>query len=504
MKIRKILIANRGEIAIRVARACKTLGILSVAIYSEIDANAKHVRLADESYPLGGKASNESYLLGDKIIDIAKKAQVDAIHPGYGFLSENADFARKVTAAGLIWIGPPPEAIEAMGSKTESRQRMIAAGVPVVPGNAEPLTSMEEARQLAASMGYPIMLKAAAGGGGKGMREVTSEDELENALQSARSEARNSFGDDSVYMEKRVVNPRHVEVQVLADAQGNVYHVFERDCSIQRRHQKVIEEAPCPILREDVRSKMTQVAIDAAKAVNYVGAGTVEFLLDEDQNFYFLEMNTRLQVEHPISEMITGIDLVQWQIRIASGESFNFKQSEIQKYGHALEFRIYAEDSSQNWAPSPGIITEYIPPEGPWVRLDSGVGKGDEVSVYYDPMIAKLVVWGIDRDDAIRRSLCVLDEFCIAGITTTIPFMKAVLRDPDFCNSNITTGFLSVEKMETLMPSLQITDEEKRITEDIAVLFRYANQIQNQTQSTSKTSVVTTSNWKQRRSWKWQ
>lgn len=447
---KKILVANRGEIAIRVMRACRELGIKTVAVYSEVDEQALHVRMADEAYLVGPAPSSQSYLRADVILDVVHQSGADAIHPGYGFLSENADFAQKVLASGITWIGPSPSAIRAMGSKTESRARMVAAGVPVVPGGTTPIPNAREAQKLADEMGYPVMIKAAAGGGGKGMREVTKASDLQMAFQSAQSEARNSFGDDDVYIEKRIIRPRHVEVQVLADQHGNVVHVFERDCSIQRRHQKVVEESPCPVILEETRKQMTQVAIQAARAVDYEGAGTVEFLLAEDQSFYFLEMNTRLQVEHPITEMVTGIDLVQAQIRVAAGEPLSFGQDEIVQKGHAIECRIYAEDAQNNWAPSPGKLLAYHEPSGPWVRVDSGIGEGGEVTVFYDPMISKLIVWGHDRQDAIRRMRRALHEYCILGIQTSIPFFQELLNDEDFLSGIYDTGYLTPEKMKAL------------------------------------------------------
>ncbi len=350
--------------------------------------------------------------------------------------------------AGLIWIGPSPDAIEAMGSKTESRRRMADAGVPVVPGTKKPLESATEAEALAVELGFPVMLKASAGGGGKGMRQVDRVEDVAGALAAARSEAANSFGDDSVYIEKRIIGPRHVEVQILADTHGNTLHLFERDCSVQRRNQKVIEETPCPVLSDEVREQMCAVAIDAAQAVDYVGAGTVEFLLGADGSFYFLEMNTRLQVEHPITEMVTGIDLVQAQIRIAGGEPIGVEQSEIRQNGHAIECRIYAEDPSSNWAPSPGVIRGYREPGGPWVRVDSGVYQGAEVSLFYDPMVAKLVVWGVNRDEAIRRTLRALLEYRVRGIATNTAFFRQLLADPDFVAGEYDTGFLTPERIE--------------------------------------------------------
>jgi len=469
--IRKVLIANRGEIAVRVIRGCHELGIETVAVYSEVDRQAGHVRAAMEARCIGPAPSAESYLRADRILEVARETGADAIHPGYGFLSENADFARAVTAAGLIWVGPPPSAIDAMGSKTESRSRMQAAGVPVVPGTTEALRSEEEAVQVASEIGFPVMLKAAAGGGGKGMRRVDDPAELLGALRAARSEAASSFGDDAVYIEKFVVNPRHVEVQVLADQHGTVLHLFERDCSIQRRNQKVIEESPCPVLSPETRAAMTEVACRAAAAVAYEGAGTVEFLYGADGSFYFLEMNTRLQVEHPITEMVTGVDLVQAQLRIAGGEPLWFGQDDLQVTGHAIECRVYAEDPAANWAPSPGRITGYREPGGPWVRVDSAIYPGAEVPVYYDPMVAKLVVWGRDRADAIRQTDRALREFRVRGIRTSIAFFRALMRDPDWLAARVDTGFLSEARMERLTAATR-HDEVALIAAAIAQLER--------------------------------
>ncbi|MCB9778197.1 MAG: acetyl-CoA carboxylase biotin carboxylase subunit [Alphaproteobacteria bacterium] len=452
--IKKVLVANRGEIAVRVIRGCHELGIATVAVFSEADRNALHVRSAGQAVCIGPAPSAQSYLRGDRIIEVARQTGADAIHPGYGFLSENAGFARQVIAAGLTWIGPPPSSIDAMGSKTASRQLMQAAGVPVVPGTTERIDDIAELQRIADDIGYPVMLKAAAGGGGKGMREVKDPADLAASFRAAQGEARSSFGDDAVYIEKRVVNPRHVEVQVLADAHGTTLHLFERDCSIQRRNQKVVEETPCPVLPDATRQAMTAVAVKAAEAVGYVGAGTVEFLYDAaSDDFYFLEMNTRLQVEHPITELVTGVDLVQAQLRIAAGEPLWFSQADLVQHGHAIECRVYAEDASQNWAPSPGRITGYREPSGPWVRVDGGVYPGAEVPLYYDPMVAKLVVWGRDRDDAIRRTARALREYRVRGIRTSIPFFRELLRDPDFLSGDYHTGFLSPDRMERLTGS---------------------------------------------------
>ncbi len=443
----KVLVANRGEIAVRVIRACHELGIATVAVFSDADRDALHVRNAGEAVHIGSSPSAESYLHVERILEAASETGADAVHPGYGFLSENAGFAEAVVAAGLTWVGPSPEAIRSMGSKTVSRKRMQDAGVPVVPGTTEPLSGPEEARRIAGEMGYPVMLKASAGGGGKGMREVGRPEDVEAAFRVSQSEAISAFGDDSIYIEKRVIGPRHVEVQILADAHGTTLHLFERDCSVQRRHQKVVEETPCPVLEEQTRAEMCAVAVRAAEAVAYVGAGTVEFLLDASGAFYFLEMNTRLQVEHPITEMVTGIDLVQAQLRIAGGEPLWFSQAEVVCSGHAIECRIYAEDPDHSWAPSPGRIGGYREPGGPWVRVDSGVYPGAVVPIFYDPLVAKLVVWGVDRGQAIQRARRALIEYRIRGIATNVAFFRDLLDDPDFVSGEYDTGFLTPERI---------------------------------------------------------
>ena len=440
---RRVLIANRGEIAVRVIRACAELGLETVAVFSEIDREAPHVRLATFAFCIGPAPAAQSYLRQDALLEVAQQSGADAVHPGYGFLSENAGFAQKVIDAGLVWIGPPPSAIHAMGSKTGARQLMHAAGVPVVPGTLEPISDEAEILRVAREAGFPVMLKAAAGGGGKGMRRVESEADLHAALRAARSEARAYFGDDSVYLEKFVTNPRHVEVQVLADAHGNTVHLFERDCSIQRRNQKVLEETPCPVLPEATRAEMTRVAVRAAQAVGYVGAGTIEFLYGGDGSFYFLEMNTRLQVEHPITEMVTGIDLAQAQLRVAMGEPLWFRQEDLHVHGHAIECRVYAEDPAKNFTPAPGRITAYREPGGPFVRVDSGVYSGYTVPINYDPMLAKLVVWGRDRKECIARTDRALREYRVAGIRTSISFFRTVLADPDFVRGEYNTGFIT-------------------------------------------------------------
>ncbi|MEQ1569612.1 MAG: acetyl-CoA carboxylase biotin carboxylase subunit [Myxococcota bacterium] len=445
----RVLVANRGEIAARVIRGCHERGLEAVAVYSEADGDALHVRLADRAVGIGPPASAKSYLRQDHLIEVARATGCDAIHPGYGFLSENAGFAQKVLDAGLVWIGPPPDAIAAMGSKTEARRRMRAAGVPVVPGTVEPLADSAEAMAVAREVGLPVMLKAAGGGGGKGMRRVDRAEDLAQALASAQSEATKSFGDAAVYVEKLVEHARHVEIQVLADAYGTTVHLFERDCSIQRRHQKVIEETPCPALPAETRAKMGAVAVAAARAVGYVGAGTCEFLYDQKHDaFYFLEMNTRLQVEHPITEMVTGIDLVQAQLRIAAGEPLWFAQEDLHQRGHAIECRIYAEDAAANFRPSPGPLFGYREPTGPWVRVDAGVVEGMDIPIHYDPMIAKLVVWGADREEAIARSRRALRDYHLVGVPTSIPFFLAVFEDPAFRAGQYDTGFITPEWIE--------------------------------------------------------
>jgi acetyl-CoA carboxylase biotin carboxylase subunit len=445
---RRVLIANRGEIAVRIIRGCHERGLEAVAIYSEADASSLHVRLADDAYLVGPPPSSASYLRVDAVLAVAERAGCDAVHPGYGFLSENAEFAQAVLDRGLVWIGPPPSAIVSMGSKTGARQAMHAAGVPIVPGTLEAIADLAAARGIAVDIGFPIMLKASAGGGGKGMRRVDDVRSLDDALAAAQSESRKSFGDDAVYIEKLIEHARHVEIQVLADGHGSVVHLFERDCSIQRRHQKVIEESPCPALPPATREAMSQAAVRAARAVDYVGVGTCEFLLGADGAFHFLEMNTRLQVEHPITEMVTGVDLVHAQLRVAAGEPLWLEQDDLQLRGHAIECRIYAEDPAANFRPSPGPLHVYREPAGPWVRVDSGVVEGMEVPIHYDPMIAKLVVWGEDRATAIARARRALVDYRIVGIPTSIPFFLALFEDDGFNEGTYDTGFITPEWLE--------------------------------------------------------
>ena len=439
---KKILIANRGEIAVRVVRACREMGITSVAVYSDVDRSSLHVSLADEAYPIGPAAAAESYLNIEKILGVAKRAGAEAIHPGYGFLSENASFARACAGTGIKFIGPAAASMEVMGSKTRARQEMEKVGIPFVPGTSRGLSSLEEAARLAAGVGYPVMLKAAAGGGGKGMRLVNLPAELESALQSAQSEAQRAFGDGEVYLEKAVINPRHIEMQVLADEHGNTVYLGERECSIQRRHQKVIEETPSPVVGADLRRRMGEVAVRVAQAAGYSNAGTVEFLVDAEKNFYFLEMNTRLQVEHPVTELVTGLDLVHLQIRIAAGERLPFTQNEVSLRGHAIECRIYAEDPDNNYFPSPGKITLLLAPSGPGIRRDSGMYEGWTVPIEYDPLLAKLIGYGSDRSQAIARLARALDEYFVGGIKTNLSLFRRILGDADFQAGRFDTGYL--------------------------------------------------------------
>ncbi|HUC28921.1 MAG TPA: acetyl-CoA carboxylase biotin carboxylase subunit [Candidatus Acidoferrum sp.] len=439
---KKILIANRGEIAVRVIRACHEMGIAAVAVYSDVDRASLHVRKSDEAYPIGPPAANESYLNIQKILDVAMRSGADAIHPGYGFLSENAKFARACVEAGVKFIGPTAAAMEAMGSKTRARQAMERAGVPYVPGTSRGLESFEQAEQVAGRIGYPVMLKAAAGGGGKGMRLVHAPQDLKSALEAARSEAERSFGDSEVYVEKAIVNPRHIEMQVLADEQGNTVYLGERECSLQRRHQKVVEEAPSPIVDSNMRRQMGEVAVRVAQAAGYTNAGTVEFLVDQQKNFYFLEMNTRLQVEHPVTELVTGLDLVHLQIHIAAGERLPFAQQDVTIRGHAIECRIYAEDPDNNYFPSPGKITLLLAPSGPGIRRDSGMYEGWTVPMDYDPLLAKLIGYGTDREQAISRLTRALSEYFVGGIKTNISLFRRILRHSEFRAAKLDTSFL--------------------------------------------------------------
>ncbi|GAP63317.1 acetyl-CoA carboxylase, biotin carboxylase subunit [Ardenticatena maritima] len=449
----KVLIANRGEIAVRIIRACQELGVRTVAVYSDADRKALHVRYADEAYHIGPPPPGESYLRIDKLIDVALRAGADAVHPGYGFLAENATFARAVAEAGLTFIGPSPEAIALMGDKVAARRSAERAGVPLVPGTKGGLSD-EELIEAAHRIGFPVMVKAAAGGGGKGMRIVRTPEELPRAIQAARREAKGAFGDDSVYIEKLIEGGRHIEIQILADEHGNVISLGERECSIQRRHQKLLEEAPSPFMDEDLRRRMSETAVALAREVDYANAGTIEFLVDRDKNFYFLEMNTRLQVEHPVTELVTGVDIVKEQLRIASGRRLRYKQEDITMTGWAIEARITAEDPFNNFLPSIGVITRLQEPTGPGVRIESGVFEGFEVSLHYDPMIAKLVVYGETRGDAILRLRRALNEYRILGVKTNIPFHRRLVDNTNFIGGVYDTAFIE-NTPELLQPTSQ-------------------------------------------------
>ena len=443
----KVLVANRGEIAIRIFRTLRELGITPVAVYSEADRRSLHVRAADEAYLLGPGPPAESYLVQERVIDAAKRSGAEAIHPGYGFLAENAAFARAVEDAGLTWIGPPPEAIDVMGSKVAARERMQAAGVPIVPGTTEPVSTAEDVRELGDELGWPIAIKASAGGGGKGFKVVRSADEVERALESARREGEAYFSDPAVYVERYLEDPRHVEVQVLADAHGAVVHLGERDCTIQRRHQKLVEETPSPAVSEDLRERIGQIAVDAARAVGYRSAGTIEGLLSQEGEYFFLEMNTRIQVEHTVTELVTGLDLIREQVLIAAGEPLWLRQEDVRLTGHAIECRINAEDPSNGFLPSPGRITGYVEPGGPGVRVDSGVEAGSDVVGLYDPLVAKLCVHGVDREHARRRMLRALGEYRIEGVTSLLGFHQALLEHPCFAQGETCHGIVESDEL---------------------------------------------------------
>jgi acetyl-CoA carboxylase biotin carboxylase subunit len=453
VKIKKLLIANRGEIAVRVIRACREQGIATVAVFSDADREALHVLMADEAYPIGAAPAVESYLAIDKLVATGRRAGADAVHPGYGFLAENARFAEACAEAGLTFVGPPPAAIRAMGDKTAARKIARDLKVPMVPGTLEPIGSDDEARTRAREIGFPVMLKAAMGGGGKGMRLVRQEAELADALRAARSEAGAAFGDTAVYLERAVSEPRHVEIQVLADGHGTIVHLGERECSIQRRHQKLVEESPSPVVDAPLRARLGEAACRVARAAGYVNAGTVEFLLDADRNFYFLEMNTRLQVEHPVTEMVTGIDLVREQLRIAAGEPLGYAQQDVRWRGWAIECRINAEDPFSGWIPSPGTITGLRGATGPWVRDDSGAYEGYTVPRWYDTLVAKLIVWADDRPAAVERMLRALAEYTVVGVRTTIPALQRIVGHPDFRAGRLSTAFL-----ERVLPELRAND----------------------------------------------
>ncbi len=466
--MKKILVANRGEIALRIMRSAKEMGIKTVAVFSEADRNSLHVRYADEAICIGPAASNQSYLVGSKIIDACKQTGAEAIHPGYGFLSENPAFAQQVKAAGLTLIGPSPEAMEIMGNKLSAKAAALKYDIPMVPGTEEAITNVEEAKVRAVEVGFPILIKAAAGGGGKGMRIVNTVNDFEEQMQLAVSEATSAFGDGAVFIERYVTSPRHIEIQVLGDTHGNIVHLFERECSVQRRHQKVVEEAPSSVLTPEIREKMGRCAVDVARSVNYVGAGTVEFILDENLDFFFLEMNTRLQVEHPVTEMITGLDLVKEQIKIARGEAISFKQEDLKINGHSIELRVYAEDPLNNFLPDIGTLQTYQTPKGNGVRVDDGFEQGMEIPIYYDPMIAKLVTHGKDRAEAIERMIRAILEYDITGIQTTLNFGKFVMQHPAFVSGQFDTHFVS--KYFTA-DSLKAEDEHEALIAAISAVL---------------------------------
>ncbi|MFN0276130.1 MAG: acetyl/propionyl/methylcrotonyl-CoA carboxylase subunit alpha [Chitinophagales bacterium] len=495
MKITRLLIANRGEIALRIMRTAKEMGIQTIAVYSDADRGAIHTQFADEAYFIGTSPSNQSYLLMDKIIEVAKKSNADAIHPGYGFLSENSVFAKKVQDNNIIFVGPNPDSMEMMGSKLSAKQTAAKFKIPMVPGTEEAIKDITQAKEIASNIGYPILIKASAGGGGKGMRIVNSENELEEQMQRAQSEALNSFNDDAVFIEKYVSSPRHIEIQILADTHGTILYLFERECSIQRRHQKLVEEAPSAILSEQVRKSMGEDAVKAARACNYVGAGTVEFLMDENLNYYFLEMNTRLQVEHPVTEYITGLDLVKEQILVAQGEKLQFTQNDLQIRGHAIELRVTAEDPSNNFLPDIGKLITYRRPQGHGIRVDDGYEEGMDIPIYYDPLLAKLIVHAETRELACKKMIRAIDDFKVSGVSTTLPFGKFVMQHEAFLSGKFDTKF--IEKY--FAPDLLQSKEDG--VEEIAAFFASTqyesrNEILENHVSLQKAS---TNKWKQNR-----
>ena len=494
--IGKILIANRGEIAIRIMRSCREMNIRTVAVFSEADRTSKHVFYADEAYCIGGAASSESYLNIDRILETARQCGADAIHPGYGFLSENAEFARRCQEAGIIFIGPRPETIKTMGDKISARQKMIDAGVPVVPGTRENLESVEDAREVCRKVGFPVMIKASQGGGGKGMRLIRSESEVEEAYLAAKSEALSSFGDDTVYVERFVEEPHHIEFQILGDTYGNVIHLCERECSVQRRHQKIVEESPSPFVTPELRERMGRDAVAAASAVGYVGAGTIEFLVDKDRNYFFLEMNTRLQVEHPITEEVVGIDLVKEQIFIADGQPLRYKQSDIRQRGHAIECRICAEDAEANFMPSPGQIRLLAEPSGIGIRLDSYVYEKYEIPIHYDPMIGKLIVWATNRQFAIERMCRALDEYKITGIKNNITYLHSIMQVDDFVRGDYNTSFIE-KHAEELVAAHTPQDKEAEDMTLIAAFVNYMVFMEDSGASAAAPQQTVTSRWRE-------
>ncbi len=494
-KIKKLLVANRGEIALRIMRTAREMGITTVAVYSEADRLSPHVKYADEAVCLGPPPSSQSYLLGDKIVSVCKELGVDAIHPGYGFLSENALFAKKVSDAGLIFVGPSPESIEVMGSNLAAKQAVAKYDIPLVPGTEEAISDIAVAKTRAAEIGYPILIKASAGGGGKGMRIVESESEFEEQMQRAVSEAQSAFGDGAVFIEKFITSPRHIEIQVLGDQQGNTVYLFERECSIQRRHQKVIEEAPSAVVSPEMRKAMGEAAVGVAKACSYYGAGTVEFIVDDKLNFYFLEMNTRLQVEHPVTEMITGKDLVREQILVAEGNPLSFSQEDLKINGHAVEIRVYAEDPKNNFLPDIGTLVTYRRPQGPGIRVDDGFEEGMDIPIYYDPMIAKLITHGETRQDAIDRMIRAINEYRITGIQTTLDFCRFALTHEAFVSGQFDTKFVeryfTPDKLEPVF-----SEEEKELLAALAVEF-YEKE-ESRVNPTTPLPQQWTTNWRNR------
>ncbi|NQV48934.1 MAG: acetyl-CoA carboxylase biotin carboxylase subunit [Candidatus Marinimicrobia bacterium] len=489
---KKILVANRGEIALRVMRTCREMGIEVVAVYSEADRTAPHVLFADEAYPIGASPSSESYLNFENVLRVARECQAEAIHPGYGFLSENTQFAQQVTHAGMVFIGPPAQAIKTMGDKTMARQSMLKTNVPVVPGTEEAIIDLGDALQIAKNIGFPVLIKAAGGGGGKGMRIVESAETFNESVGKAQRESQSAFGDGRVYIEKYLEEPHHIEFQILADTQGNIIHLNERECSIQRRYQKVIEESPSPFIHAELRAQMGLAAVETARSCNYVGAGTVEFLVDKHKQFYFLEMNTRLQVEHPVTEMVTGIDLVAEQIRIAFGRPLSIRQSEVKTSGHAIECRIYAEDPTQDFSPSTGEILMLQIPDGPGTRFDGAIRQGMKVTPYYDPMLGKLICWAGDREAALNRCERALREFYISGIETTIQFCRAVIKHPVFRKGPYDTHFYKQHKDE-LHQSLSTSNEEVLLVAG-ATLYHHKNRL-NQSSKSSNQNKAQRSSW---------
>lgn len=491
----KVLIANRGEIARRVIRTLKKMNIKSVAVYSDADQNAPHVQEADESVYLGASPSSESYLQQDKIIEACRSLNVDGVHPGYGFLSENSGFARKLKAAGVILIGPSPDSMEVMGDKLKAKQAVKDFGVPLVPGVDEAITDVQAAKVIAKNIGYPVLIKASAGGGGKGMRLVHGEDEFEEQMQMAQNEAMSSFSDDAVFIEKFVTKPRHIEIQVFADNHGNMVHLFERECSVQRRHQKVVEEAPSAVLTSKMRAEMGAAALAVCKSCDYSGAGTVEFLLDASLDFYFLEMNTRLQVEHPVTEKISGVDLVEWQIRVARGEKLPLRQEDLAIHGHAIEVRVYAEDARSGFTPDIGTLNKYCRPAGENVRVDDAFEEGMEIPIYYDPMLAKLVVWGPDRQTCIENTINAIDDYQISGVSTTLDFGKFVLQHPSFRSGDFDTNFIQKYLPDPTLLHRELKEEGKALESAIEQIWNREIDLKNRDFSSREIS----SSWKRSR-----